>query len=70
MNESAKGRYNMILGRDIWTELVLNLIFSKHAIESGDGPFNGYTSPMIDLSMLKIKDLNTSKITPEEYFMN
>ena len=49
VDESAKGRYDMILGRDLLTELGLNLKFSDHVIISNDGHFKGYTSPMVDL---------------------
>ena len=49
VDDSAKGIYNMILGRYLLTELVLNLKFSEHVIKSDDVPFNGSTTPMIDL---------------------
>ena len=39
----------MILGRDILTELRLNIKFSEHVIEADDGPFKGSTTPMVDL---------------------
>ena len=60
----------MILGRDILTELGLNLKFSEHVIEADDGPFNGSTMPMVDLGTYIFKDLNTGKFTPEELFTN
>ena len=44
VDDSAKGRCDMILGRDLLTELGLNLEFSKHVIKADDGPFNGYTT--------------------------
>ena len=65
MNESARVKYDMIWGEDIWTELVLHLTFSEHVIEADDGPFNGCKTPMVDLSMYIFKDLNTGKTTPE-----
>ena len=43
VDESAKGRYDMILGQDILTELVLNLKFSEHIIQNYDGPIKGST---------------------------
>ena len=36
--ESAKGRYDIILGRYLLTGLGLNLKFSEHVIEEYDGP--------------------------------
>ena len=37
VDDSANKRYDMILGRDILTELGLNLKFSEHVIEADDG---------------------------------
>ena len=42
----AKGRYDMILGRYLLTELGLNLRFSDHIIEADNGPFKGSTTSM------------------------
>ena len=55
----------MILGRYLLTQLGLILKFSDHIIESDDGPFEGSTAPMVDLSTYEFKDLNTGEITPE-----
>ena len=41
VDDSAKGRYDIIVGEDLLTELGLNLIFSEHVIEADCGPFNG-----------------------------
>ena len=38
--------------------------------QTDDGPFNGFTTPMVDLGTYIFKDLNTGKITPEESFTN
>ena len=65
MDDSAKGRYDIILGQNKLIELVLNLKFSEHVIEVGDGPFNGSTTPMVDLGTYTFKDLNTGESTPE-----
>ena len=46
---SAKGRYDMIIGKYLFTELGVSLKFSDHIIESNDGPFKGSTTPMVDL---------------------
>ena len=60
----------MILGRDLLTELRLNLKLYEHVIEADDGPFNGSTIPMVDLCTYIFKDLNTAKIRPEKSFTN
>ena len=65
VDDSAKGRFNMILGRYLSTALGLNLKLPKHIIESGDIPLKLPTAPIVDLGAYKFKDLNTDKITPE-----
>ena len=47
MDDSAKGRYYMILGRDIFTELGLKIKFSEHVIEADDAHFKGSTNPWL-----------------------
>ena len=66
MNDSARGRYEMILARDLLTELGLNVKISEHVIKLDDGSFIGYTAPMVCLGAYVFKDLNTGEITPEE----
>ena len=40
VDDSAKGKYNMILGKIfLLTELGLNLKFPEHIIKTDDGPF-------------------------------
>ena len=65
VDNSAKDRYDMILGRDLLTELGLNPKFSEHVIEAYYGPFNGSTTPMVDLGTYIFKYLNTGKMIPE-----
>ena len=64
VDDSGKGRYNIILGRDILTELVLNIKLSEHVIEADDRPLKGSTAPMVNLGTYIFKYLNTGKITP------
>ena len=60
----------MILGRDILTELGLNIKLSEHVIRADDGPFKECKTPMVDLVTYIFKDLNTGEITPKELFTN
>ena len=60
----------MILGREILTELGLNLKLSEHVIKAYDGPFKGSIKPMVDLGIYIFKCLNIGKIKPEEFFTN
>ena len=48
-DEYAKGRYDMILGQDLLSELVLNLKLSEQVIKADNGTFKGSTTPMVDL---------------------
>ena len=66
MYDSAKGRYDMILGLYHLTELGLNLNFSENFIEADDGPFKGCTITMVDLGTYIFKSLNIGIIIPEE----
>ena len=70
MDDSAKGRYDMILGRYILTALWLNLKLSGHFIESDYGPFKDLMVPMVDMVMYEFKSLNIGNITPEDSFVN
>ena len=70
VDESAKGRYDIILGQDLLKYLGLNLDLSEDVIKADDGTFNGFTTPMAYLGMYLFKDLNTGEITPEELFNN
>ena len=54
----------MILGRDILTELGLNLKLSENVIEADDGPFKGSTTPMVGLVTYVFKYLNTGGGAP------
>ena len=68
VDNSAKGRYYMILGQYILTQLGLNLNISEHVIKADGRPFKGSTTPMVDLGKCVFIYLNTQKIIPEESF--
>ena len=70
VDDSDKGRYDMILGRYLLTALWLNLKFSDHIIEADYGTFKGSTTPTVDLGTYESKDLNTGNITLKELFKN
>ena len=70
VDDSSEGRYGIISGHNILTELGLNLKLSEHVIEADDGTFNGSTTPMVDLGTYAFKDLNQGKFTPEYFFTN
>ena len=70
VDDSAKGRYDMILGIDLLPSLGLNLKYSDIVIEADDVPFKGFMAPMVDLGTYKFKYLNTEGNTPKESFTN
>ena len=70
VDDYNKGRYGMILGRDLLTALLLSSKCSYHFIEADDGNFKGSTAPMVGMDMYEFKYLNIGNITPEEYFTN
>ena len=49
IDESIHGRYYIILGRDLLTALVLDLKFSNNIIFGVEGPYEGYSVPMVDV---------------------
>ena len=70
MDDSAKVRYNIIIGKYLLTELGLNMKLSEHFIKVDNGPLKGSSAPMVDLGTYEIINLNTGNITPGELFMN
>ena len=70
VDESTKGMYDMILVRVLFAELGINIKFSELVTEADDVPFNGSTTPIVDLGTHIFKYLNIGKITPEECFTN
>ena len=47
MDDFAKGRYDMILGRDLLTTLGSTLKISDHVIEANHGPLKGLHNPWL-----------------------
>ena len=50
VDDSKEIRYNMIIGRDVLTALVLDFKFSKHVIIGGDGPYEGFLAYMVEVN--------------------
>ena len=62
VGDSTKIRYDMIIGRDIITALVLYLKFSVYIIIGGDGSYKGCSAPMSDVTDCNFKPI-TEKIS-------
>ena len=56
------GRYDITLGRYLFTALVWNIEFSKHNIKADDGPLKVSSELMVDLGTYEFKYLNIGKI--------
>ena len=67
VDNSVKGSYDVILGKDILTALVLNLKFSEHLLESNGGTLKGAISLIVYLDAYEFKDLNTGKLHPKNH---
>ena len=70
VDDSTKGRYDMILGRYILTPLGLNIKLSDHVIKAEDAPLKGLMAPIVDMGIYELKYLTAGNITPKESFMN
>ena len=50
IDKSTNGIYDIILGRDLLTTLVLDLQFYENVILGGVGPYKKCSEPMVDVS--------------------
>ena len=60
----------MILGRDVLTAVGLDLKFSKNIVIGGKGPYEGCSSPTVDVRSYDFKTLTEKIFEPEESFIN
>ena len=60
----------MILGRYLPTALGLDLKFSENVIIGGEGPYKGYSTPMVDVSNYDFKSITDKTDKLEESFIN
>ena len=56
MDDSANGRYEMILGRDLLPYLGINLKFYDPVTKADGGHFKGYMTPMVDIITYEFTD--------------
>ena len=69
-DESINSGYDMILVRDLLTELGLDIKFSDNVIVGGEGPYEGCSPPIVYLSNYNFKSISDKTVKPEEYFIN
>ena len=60
------GRYDMIIGRDILSELCITLDFSTHSITCNGGAYEGCKAPMKDVDSINFNDSSDNVFTHEE----
>ena len=65
VDESTESRYNMILGRHLFTVQGLDIKFSKHVIIDDNGPYEGFLAPLVDINEYKFEQLTDKVIKPE-----
>ena len=66
VDESTNSRYDMILGRDLLTALVLDIQFSDNIIIGKAGPYKGWLSLIVDISNFDFKYI-TGKTVKQEW---
>ena len=62
VDDSAKGRYEMVLHKYILKLLGFNIKISLRIIEAKHEPLKGSTTPMVDLGRYEIINLDTVKL--------
>ena len=65
IDKSTTGRYDMILGRYLLTELGLDLEFSENVIHGREGPYKLCSAPMVDVNNYDFNILTAKKGKPE-----
>ena len=61
-------RYDVILGRDLLTLMVLDLKFSVKVITGGEGQYEGCLAHMVDFSNYNFKPSMKKKGKPDELY--
>ena len=70
VGKPTNGRYDMLLGRDLLTALVLYIKFSDNVIIVIKGPNEGCSSPMVDVSNYDFTYITDKTVKLEESFIN
>ena len=50
------GRYDMILGQDVWSKLILDLCFSEYTTKWNRGKYEGFMTPMKEVKKVHVKN--------------
>ena len=70
VDEYTTSRYYMILGRDLLTELGLDLKLYENVICGGERLYKGCSEPMVDVNNYDFNVVTGKTVKPEESFIN
>ena len=62
VDNQTNSRYYMIIVRYLINSLGLDFKFSENIIIGGDGPYQGCSAPMVDLSHYEVKSLTDKMV--------
>ena len=69
VDKSTNGRYDMILGRYLLTALVLDIKFSDNVIICREGPYEGCSEPMVDVSNYGYKSITDKPLNKKNILL-
>ena len=58
VDDSTAGRYDMIISRDLLNKIGIDLKCSKNTIEYIKGPYQGCTTPMVNIDYYEFELIN------------
>ena len=58
VDDSTAGRYDMIISRDLLNKIGIDLKCSKNTIEYIKGPYQGCTTPMVNIYDYEFESIN------------
>ena len=64
VDESTTGRYDMILGRDLLTALVLHIKFAENVMHVVEVPYKACSSPMFEVNNYNFNILTGETVEP------
>ena len=64
VNESTNGRYDMVLGKDLLTTLVLDVKFSDNVKIGSEVTYEGCSAPMVDVTNYNFTFITDKTVKP------
>ena len=69
VDNSTNGRLDMIQGRDLLTALVMDIKYYENIVIYGEVPYEGCSSPMVDVSNYDFKPLTKNRFNRKNPFL-